>query len=59
MNRLSIQLVGRAGLGALAVALLLAPIHARAATVAPESHEIPTYVLDHVELTPGARVRAG
>jgi hypothetical protein len=59
MNRLSNQLVGLALLGLLTVALLLAPIHADAATVAADGHEIPTYVLDHVELTPGATVRAG
>ena len=58
MNRLSNQLPGLALLGALTAGLLLAPIHANAATIATESHEIPPYVLEHVELTPGATARA-
>lgn len=59
MNKLSNQLVGLALLGALTVALLLTPIHAKAATVATGGHDLPTYVLDHVELTPGATPRSG
>jgi hypothetical protein len=59
MNTPFRQLVSLALLGLLAVALLLAPIHANATTVATDRHEIPTFVLDHVELTPGARLRAG
>jgi hypothetical protein len=59
MNKLSNQLIGLALLGVLTVALLLAPIHAKAATLATDSHDIPTYVLEHVELTPGVGARAG
>jgi hypothetical protein len=59
MTRLSNPLIGLAPLGALTLGLLLVPIHAKAATIATEGHEIPTYVLDHVELTPGAGARAG
>jgi hypothetical protein len=53
------QVLGVAILGLAALALLVAPVHAGAATLATGENEIPAFVLDHVELTPGARVRAG
>lgn len=46
-------------IGALSVAMLFAPVPALAATLATDGQDIPAFVLDHVELTPGARLRAG
>lgn len=58
MNRAATQLAGLALLGLLSVTLLLAPIHARAASDATDRHEIPTFVRDRVEIATGAE-RAG
>lgn len=52
-------LTGLVLIGALSVAVLLAPVPALAATLAADGHDIPAFVLDHVELTLGARLRAG
>jgi hypothetical protein len=59
MNMIPRPLSALALLGALSVAILVAPVPARAATLATDGQDIPAFVLDHVELTPGARLRAG
>jgi hypothetical protein len=51
MNTLSTRITGLAVLAVLAFGLLLAPIHARAGTT--ERHEIPTFVLERVEIATG------
>jgi hypothetical protein len=55
MNTHSLQLTGVALLGLLAVTLLLAPIHARAASATSDRDEIPTFVLERTELATGAQ----
>ena len=58
MNTIPTRLTGIALLAALAFALLLAPIHARADSGATDRHEIPTFVLERIELatSPGDRI---
>lgn len=59
MKTTSRPLAGLVLLGALSVAVVVAPVPALAATLASDGQDIPAFVLDHVELTPGARLRAG
>ncbi|HSD43189.1 MAG TPA: hypothetical protein VLD36_15155 [Burkholderiales bacterium] len=59
MNTIPTRLTGLALLGMLALALLLAPIHARADAGATDRHEIPTFVLERIELATGAVGRIG
>ena len=60
MNTIPTRLTGLAALAALALALLLAPIHARAADAgATDRHEIPTFVLERIELATGSSDRIG
>jgi hypothetical protein len=59
MNRFPTRMTGLAFLAAAAFALLLAPIHASADTGATDRHEIPTFVLDRIELATGAADRIG
>jgi hypothetical protein len=53
MNTTSIRIVGVAHLTAAAFVLLPAPIQARAANDVTDRHEIPTFVLDRIELVAG------
>lgn len=53
MDRLSIRITGLALLTALAFALLLASIHARADNDTTDRHEIPRFVLEHTEIAAG------
>jgi hypothetical protein len=53
MNPTSIRVTGLALLGVAALALLVAPIHARAAADVTDRHEIPTFVRDRVEIAAG------
>jgi hypothetical protein len=53
MNATSIRITGLALLGAAALALLVAPIHAQAAADVTDRHEIPTFVRDRVEIATG------
>jgi hypothetical protein len=50
MNTTKLRISGLALLAAAAFALLLAPIHARADTGTTDRHEIPTFVLERIEL---------
>lgn len=63
MDTTSTRSAGHAWLAAAALALLLAPICARADDSPSDRHEIPTFVLKRTELPPGAdaaaRVAAG
>jgi len=54
MDTLSIRITGLARLSALAFALLLAPIHARAEDATTDCHEIPKFVLERAEIATGA-----
>jgi hypothetical protein len=54
MNTTKLRISGLALLAAAAVALLLAPIHAHADAGMTDRHEIPTFVLERVELATGA-----
>jgi hypothetical protein len=53
MNTTPIRITGLAMLAAAALALLVAPIHARAAADVTDRHEIPTFVRDRVEIAAG------
>jgi hypothetical protein len=57
MNSLRIQLSGVALLAAAAIALLIAPIHARADTGLSDRHEIPVFVLERIEIALDAHGR--
>lgn len=57
MNTFSTRMTGLAVLAALAFGLLVAPIHAHAG--ATDRHEIPTFVLERVELAIGANDGSG
>jgi len=59
MKSLRFRLSGIAVLAAAAVALLLAPIHARAEPGVSDRHEIPAFVLDRIELATDAHGRVG
>lgn len=59
MHNTRIRISGLALLAAAAVALLLAPIHARADTGLTDRHEIPTFVLERIELAVHAGGSAG
>lgn len=59
MKSIQFRLSGIAVLAAVAVALLLAPIHARAAAGGSDRHEIPVFVLDRIELATDAHGRVG
>jgi hypothetical protein len=59
MNSISTRLTGIAFLFALAFGLLVAPIHARADAGATDRHEIPTFVLERIELAAGPGDRVG
>lgn len=59
MNSIPTRLTGLALLASLALALLLAPIHARADAGATDRHEIPTFVLERIELATGANGSPG
>lgn len=59
MKSLQFRLSGIAVLAAAAVALLLAPIHARADTGVSDRHEIPAFVLDRIELATDAHGSVG
>lgn len=54
MNATLVRITGLALLAAAALALLVAPIHARAAADVTDRHEIPAFVLDRVEIATGA-----
>jgi len=58
MNTLKLHLSGIAALAAAALALLFAPIHARAETGISDRHEVPDFVLDRIELATDAHQRA-
>ncbi len=58
MNVFRTHLTGLALIGAAALALLVAPIHAHADPGASDRHEIPTFVLDRIELVTGTGARA-
>jgi hypothetical protein len=59
MHNPRIRISGLALLAAAAFALLLAPIHARADTGLTDRHEIPTFVLERIELAARAAGSAG
>lgn len=59
MNTAKVRISGLALLAAAAFALLLAPIHARADTGLTDRHEIPTFVLERIELATRAADSAG
>jgi hypothetical protein len=59
MNTTRVRISGLALLAAAAFALLLAPIHARADTGLTDRHEIPTFVLERIELAARAAGSAG
>ena len=59
MHNTRIRFSGLALLAAAAFALLLAPIHARADSGITERHEIPTFVLERIQLATGAAARIG
>ena len=59
MPRLFIHPFGAVLPALVAVLLQLTPLHALAADRASDVGEIPAYVLQHVELTPGATGDAG
>jgi hypothetical protein len=59
MNTTKVRISGLALLAATAFALLLAPIHARADTGLSDRHEIPTFVLERIELAVHAGGSAG
>jgi hypothetical protein len=59
MHNRRIRISGLALLAAAAFALLLAPIHARADTGMTERHEIPTFVLERIQLATGTDGRVG
>jgi hypothetical protein len=54
MQNTRIRFSGLALLATAAFAHLLAPIHARADTGITERHEIPTFVLERIQLATGA-----
>ena len=54
VNITQLRISGLALLADAAFALLLAPIHARADTGMTDRHEIPTFVLERIELATGA-----
>jgi hypothetical protein len=54
MDAASTRIAGRAWLAAAGMALLLAPICARADDSPSDRHEIPTFILKRTELPPGA-----
>ena len=58
MDTLSTRFTGRAWLAVAALALLLAPLGARADDGPSDRHEIPTFVLKRTELPPGADAAA-
>jgi hypothetical protein len=55
----TLRVSGLALLAAAAFALLLAPIHAHADTGMTDRHEIPTFVLERIELATGANGSLG
>jgi len=59
MNTTKLRISGLALLAAAAFALLLAPIHAHADTGMTDRHEIPTFVLDRIELATDANGSLG
>ena len=59
MHNARIRISGLALLAAAAFALLVAPIHARADTGLTDRHEIPTFVLERIELAARAAGSAG
>ena len=59
MNTTKLRISGLALLAAAAFALLLAPIHAHADTGMTDRHEIPTFVLERIELAARAAGSAG
>ena len=59
MHNTRIRISGLGLLAAAALALLLAPIHARADTGLTDRHEIPTFVLERIELAARAADSAG
>jgi hypothetical protein len=59
MHNTQIRISGLALLAAAALALLLAPIHAHADTGLTDRHEIPTFVLERIELAAHAGGSAG
>jgi hypothetical protein len=59
MHNTRIRISGLALLAAAAFALLLAPIHARADGGMTERHEIPTFVLERIQLATGTDGRVG
>jgi hypothetical protein len=59
MHTTRIRISGLALLAAAAFALLIAPIHARADTGLTDRHEIPTFVLERIELAARAADSAG
>jgi hypothetical protein len=59
MNTTKLRISGLALLAAAAFALLLAPIHAHADTGVTDRHEIPTFVLERIELATGANGSLG
>ena len=58
MDTISTRFTGRAWLAIAALALLLAPLGARADDSPSDRHEIPTFVLKRTELPPGADAAA-
>jgi hypothetical protein len=54
MNTTLLRIYGLALLAAASFALLIAPIHAHADAGATDRHEIPTFVLERIELATGA-----
>jgi hypothetical protein len=59
MNTTLLRISGLALLAAASFAILIAPIHAHASTGATDRHEIPTFVLERIELATGANVSVG
>ena len=59
MNTTRVRISGLALLAAAAFALLIAPIHAHADTGLTDRHEIPTFVLERIELAARAAGSAG
>lgn len=59
MNTIRVRISGLALLAAAAFAVLVAPIHAHADTGLTDRHEIPTFVLERIELAAHAGGSAG
>lgn len=59
MHNTRVRISGLALLAAAAFALLVAPIHAHADTGLTDRHEIPTFVLERIELVARAAGSAG